>query len=388
MGLEAVYDPGWPAGLLYIRNLVYTLASLPPDSGLRVVLLPLNGESEDRVRDLIAYPFVTLANGSHRNPRGDLFLRRLKRRYVQPRLGRVIDAAFDGLDVTYPSWGAAIPGAAQMRWVPDLQHVHLSHLFTDEQIEERNNRFALMAASPGIIVFSSQAAADDFTDIYPNPKATLRVWRFCSSITGAEEGGEDPRKTFGLPDLYLYVANQFWAHKEHMTLFRALVLLRDQGVTPTAVCTGLMEDGRDPDHMPGIRRFLEEHELNDQVRLLGMIERRDQVAVLRNAAAVVQPSRFEGWGTVVEDAKALGRPVILSNIPVHLEQAPGGAFFDVGSPGSLAATLTEVMPNLSPGPNEDAERIARAENESRREQLARLFLEIANEAIRIHRSNE
>jgi glycosyltransferase involved in cell wall biosynthesis len=49
---------------------------------------------------------------------------------------------------------------------------------------------------------------------------------------------------------------------------------------------------------------------------------------MRESRAVIQPSLFEGWSTVIEDAKALGVPVIASDLPVHLEQlGKEGAFF-------------------------------------------------------------
>ena len=39
-----------------------------------------------------------------------------------------------------------------------------------------------------------------------------------------------------------------------------------------------------------------------------------------NCKLFINPSFFEGWSTTVEEAKALGSKIILSNIPVHIEQ--------------------------------------------------------------------
>ncbi len=47
------------------------------------------------------------------------------------------------------------------------------------------------------------------------------------------------------------------------------------------------------------------------------------MALLRGAAAVLQPSRFEGWSTIIEDAKSLGKPIVASDIAVHREQLDG-----------------------------------------------------------------
>ena len=41
---------------------------------------------------------------------------------------------------------------------------------------------------------------------------------------------------------------------------------------------------------------------------------------MKGARFLIQPSLFEGWGTVLEDAKVLDKTVLLSDIPVHREQ--------------------------------------------------------------------
>ena len=73
--------------------------------------------------------------------------------------------------------------------------------------------------------------------------------------------------------------------------------------------------------------------------------------LMRRSLAVIQPSLFEGWSTVVEDARALGKRIAISDIPVHLEQHPPGArVFARDSAESLAAILAEWWTTLAPGP--------------------------------------
>jgi glycosyltransferase involved in cell wall biosynthesis len=89
---------------------------------------------------------------------------------------------------------------------------------------------------------------------------------------------------------------------------------------------------------------------------LALVPRADLLALMREAAVIIQPSRFEGWSTVVQDAKALARPVICSALAVHLEQAPGAlGFFDPDKPEELAAILATHWPALRSGGDESAE---------------------------------
>ena len=47
-------------------------------------------------------------------------------------------------------------------------------------------------------------------------------------------------------------------------------------------------------------------DIKKYISILGFISRQDQLSLMRDAIAVIQPSLFEGWSTVVEDCKAIG----------------------------------------------------------------------------------
>jgi glycosyltransferase involved in cell wall biosynthesis len=144
----------------------------------------------------------------------------------------------------------------------------------------------------------------------------------------------------------------------------------------------LEEDFRVPGHFRSLREYVAGEGLDSTVRFLGQVPRRDQVQIFRLAAAVVQPSLFEGWSTVVEDAKALGRPLILSDIPTHREQAGEiAAFFRAGSPEDLAKVVEDLWPRLAPGPDLASEQAARARTDRRRLEVGRAFMGIVQEAL-------
>jgi hypothetical protein len=62
------------------------------------------------------------------------------------------------------------------------------------------------------------------------------------------------------------------------------------------------------------------------------------------SSAVLNPSRFEGWSTTVEEAKTLQRLLLLSDIPVHREQSPQfGKFFHPDDVEKLAELMLEAQ---------------------------------------------
>jgi glycosyltransferase involved in cell wall biosynthesis len=118
--------------------------------------------------------------------------------------------------------------------------------------------------------------------------------------------------------------------------------------------------------------------LGAQVILLGRVARRLQIEIIRRSLAVVQPSLFEGWSTVVEDARVLGKTVLLSDLAVHREQnPPGSRFFPKADAEALAGVLAEAWNSMVPGPDQERERDARAAAEARIAEVGRDFLRIA-----------
>jgi glycosyltransferase involved in cell wall biosynthesis len=190
-----------------------------------------------------------------------------------------------------------------------------------------------------------------------------------------------------LPSKSAYLPNQFWAHKDHLTAFKALAQLRQRGVDLPLVCTGLEEDRRNPEHFAQLMRYLSENGIDGAVRCLGLVPRNDQIEIFRHASVVIQPSLFEGWSTVVEDTKTVGRPIIATDLSVHREQLKGydrAWHFRPSAAEELAALLERVWPELPPGPDVERERVAARDTERRRQDAARRFISIARLAKALH----
>ena len=382
IGLEMMAYDVWIAGTIYLRNLIYCMASLPRRERPEIRIL---GESSfPAIEELLSFDFVDRwmpPASTHSSPprsiaRGDLF-----RRWF-----RMKNSDGMGLDVTYPSFGDAIPGVPQMHWIPDFQHAHLSEFFSPEEVKARSEGIERITNKTGIIVLSSHVVLRDFQRLYPDATIIPRVWSFCTVLTDREKGGRNPHEAFGLPEKYLYLPNQFWVHKDHKTAFQAICMLKERGMTIPLVCTGYQEDHRDLEYYPSLIRCLSEWGIQDQVRILGLIPRKDQIEVFRHAAAVLQPSLFEGWSTVVEDAKSIGRPLILSDLEVHREQVNSNAwFFRRSCPEDLRDILERLWPQLKPGPDKGEEKAAGKLTEKRRLAAAREFLKIVREATKLFR---
>ncbi len=190
-------------------------------------------------------------------------------------------------------------------------------------------------------------------------------------------GAEDVRARYALPERFFYLPNQFWKHKNHAMVIRAVALLRDRGIGVVVAASGTQADPRHPHLTDELRALVATLGLQEQFRFLGMVPRPDVYALMRAALAVLNPSAFEGWSTTVEEAKALGVSLMLSAIPVHREQVGEAAvYFDPQSADSLAQVLERAL-RAGPAVNDAGRRPAAAQrNEARLGDYALRFEEL------------
>lgn len=224
-------------------------------------------------------------------------------------------------------------------WIPDFQHKHLPEYFSEREIKKRNKEYSKISKLPNKLVFSSEDARADFLKFYSNSKNEIGVIHFTSLINESEETNfRDVCTKYKLPKEYLFIPNQFWKHKDHITAFKALdILNRIKKHNITFVCSGELKDYRNTEYIKLLTEYIKENNLKQNIVILGFIPRVEQIEIMKNCLAIIQPSLFEGWSTVVEDSKLFGKPIILSNLRVHIEQNPNEAvYFNKSSALDLA----------------------------------------------------
>ena len=140
--------------------------------------------------------------------------------------------------------------------------------------------------------------------------------------------------------------NQFWKHKNHIVILEAISRLKNSEIDFQVVFTGSENDYRNKDYFQMLKNYVSENNLENWVKFLGFISREDQLCLMDNSLAIIQPSLFEGWSTVVEDAKSLSQFIILSDIEVHKEQIKDNSiFFNPKSSVDLSTIMRDILEN-------------------------------------------
>jgi glycosyltransferase involved in cell wall biosynthesis len=291
------------------------------------------------------------------------------------------------IDFAYPCYSPLPPwpGLHGSGWMVDFQYEHYPSLFSQRELRRRRLSAALVARTMAHVVFSSRDALADFRHFFPDSRAQTHVLHFHSFPDPSLWKGDPDaiRIRYGLPSRFLICCGQFWAHKNHLLLLEALATALKEQPDLFLVFTGHPVDLRNPSHLDTLLSRLHLLGLRPATALLGLIPREDQLQLIRRAVAVVQPSLFEGWSTVVEDARALGKPIVLSDIPVHLEQkVPRAHVFSATSADALRQCLLESWRSYEAGPELMYEEEARAHTDLLCVQMAEDFLALMFEAIR------
>ena len=270
-----------------------------------------------------------------------------------------------GVDVLLPDVaGIGSPSLRTVGWIPDFQYLHLPELYAEEQRERSARAYRKLSERSARMVFSSEDSRKDFVQHFRAFADKARVASFPSILAFERPSGETAYifEKYHLPQRFLLVINQFWRHKNHRVVPEALAILRDRGLQVPVVMAGLPADFRDQnnDALSETLQASARGGVWPQCIILGKVPREDLVALLRTTAAVIQPSRFEGWNTTLQDAKAMGCPVIVSDLAVHREQCPKAlGFFPPDDAGTLADIIAAHWLDL-PARSAEAEEAALA----------------------------
>lgn len=253
-----------------------------------------------------------------------------------------------GAEIAFPC--IEVPGYSEdISWVGylyDFQHRYLPEFFTDKERLRRDFAFERMLHAGVHVLVNSRAVVEDARKFFPGFTSTVHALPFspCPQKEWLEDD-VDPRPKYGLRRPYFMISNQFWIHKNHALAFRAFARFLESQDGVDLVCTGNTGDYRFPGYFADLQKLVLSLGVSDHLKILGHLDKREQIALMKHASAVIQPTLFEGGpgGGAAHDAVALGVPLIASDIPVNREIDTGDVrFFPAHDECGLAELLSGV----------------------------------------------
>jgi glycosyltransferase involved in cell wall biosynthesis len=240
-------------------------------------------------------------------------------------------------------------------WIPDLQDKFLPQFFKSDVIKSKDQRYSYLAENARHIVFSSEDSLKSYLKFYPiADKTNLKksILRFAVFHPSLEQISKiEVLNKYGLENYYYFiVSNQFMAHKNHELVIKAFhnVLKTGNKSILRLILTGKKSDPRNQAFFEEILQLVKSLNIEEEVIFTGVINRLEQLTLMKYALAVIQPSKFEGWNSTVEDVKCLNQKLICSNLKVHYEQLsdyPNVDFFNVDSVLELTSIIEKSLSN-------------------------------------------
>jgi glycosyltransferase involved in cell wall biosynthesis len=376
----------WTGGVNYLENLLSAIAD-NPSMGIEPVLVvgsDFDPKRVERLSKFLPSPVVVSASwnrGTQARLSRAVPSYLLQRDFVAERVLRSarVDVAFQ-----HGAWLGAAFGIPTLAWIADLQHRRHPEMFSVIDRLKRDIGYDALSRFADRIMVSSNDALRDCEAFFPRSRGRVDAVPFAVSLGRGTDDAllDEVRSAYCFDSKFVFLPNQLWRHKNHLGVLAALRLLVDRGEPIRVVACGNPRDYRHPDHPARVLQQIDSLGLRKHFRFLGLVPGHHILPLMRLSCAVLNPSFHEGWSTTVEEAKALGVPLLLSDIPIHREQGDGFSvqYFDPADPGSIATELERAWRTLESGPRFDAEVRAAAMNTERRAIFARAFALAAQRA--------
>ena len=189
--------------------------------------------------------------------------------------------------------------------------------------EFREHNYSQVIPRASVVIISNEAARRDLQLYYqvPDERIKLLPHPTPSFVLGdlAAGVGEQGKSRLAAP--YVLYPAQFWPHKNHVGLLRAVAWLRQH--------RGMQLDialvGPDRGNLEHVKREAERLGIAQQTHFLGFVERSELLALYRGAAALVYLSFFGPENLPPLEAFALSCPVVAARYAGAQEQLGNAA---------------------------------------------------------------
>ncbi len=131
------------------------------------------------------------------------------------------------------------------------------------------------------------------------------------------------KEKFNLPEKFLFYPAQFWPHKNHINIVRAISELKKQGILVNVAFTG--DKKEDYGEYNKVFNYVKENNLSEQVFYLGYVSNLEISALYKLAVALIMPTFFGPTNIPILEAWKMGCPVIYSGIRGCKDQAGDAA---------------------------------------------------------------
>jgi glycosyltransferase involved in cell wall biosynthesis len=227
-----------------------------------------------------------------------------------------VNTSFEAVTLAIPF--STIVWDLQHRLQPQFPEVSANGMF-----EHRDQYYSQVLKRATFVVVGTGAGKSEVQRFYNVPDERIRILPHPTPAFALDEtpAGASALSRFNLPPNYIFYPAQFWTHKNHAAILRAVAHLKKiDNLRLPVVFTG-----SDQGNEPNVRALVNELELSDQVFFLGYVSREELKALYQNALCLCYASFFGPENLPPLEAFGLGCPVVAADVPGASEQLADAA---------------------------------------------------------------
>lgn len=274
--------------------------------------------------------------------------------FVPPWLARILSGWFNPVAKALNSAGCDVwmfPAQDELTWQvkgPVVATIHdLMHRYERSFPEAgswfryllREHRFKCLSRNSQIVIVDSKLGKRHVVESYSANQEQVKALPYVapSYITEGRER-DDFDEVYQLPTKFYFYPAQFWPHKNHLCLIKALLRAKAECSDMVVVLAGGMRLGYEK-----IRKKVAEAGLEDSVLFVGYVPDDDMSGFYKRAHGLVMPTFFGPTNIPPLEAMALGCPVLISNVYAMPEQCGDAAlYFSPSSDEEMSAQMIRL----------------------------------------------
>ncbi len=225
----------------------------------------------------------------------------------------------------------------------DLNHrknTFFPEVFINKEFENREKFYQTAISKSSYTIIGNKTGKSQVCKYYNMDEERVKTIPMPIPDYVYEKSGDDNilNKLNLQKEKYLFYPAQFWAHKNHIRLIKAMKILKEQDFDFKMVFTGSDKGNKDY-----IEQKIKEYGLENEILFAGFVSQQELISLYKNAYALTYSSFFGPDNIPPLEAMALKCPVISSNAEGMEEQLGNCAlYFDLKNENELVEQIKKL----------------------------------------------
>ena len=224
-----------------------------------------------------------------------------------------------------------------------LEELEFPELSNERKFESRELIYTKSLKKAFKVIVDSDYSKKYATNKYNLDEKRVEVLKFLPNIEAADDKEIfDIKDLYNLKNDYVYYPAQFWSHKNHIYILKAIRILREKKNTDVDV----VFSGSDKGNLGYVLDKAKQLNVDDLIHYIGFVPNSQIPYLYKQSLSLVMPTYLGPTNIPPLEAFFYKTPVCYSDKPSFREQAGDAVFYmDLKDPNSLVENIITIKAN-------------------------------------------